>query len=123
MADLSETPAVGGRPQDQRRSQRVTLVVPLELAWTTPEHVRMQEHAETVTVNAQGALLRTKTPLPPTGEVKLTRPRMHQSARARIVRVEQPDTEGWLRIAVELLLPGEAFWGISIPPIPRHAAA
>ncbi|MGH9804649.1 MAG: hypothetical protein ACRD4D_05715 [Candidatus Acidiferrales bacterium] len=101
---------------DRRRSPRVLLVIPVEVAWTSPSGVRVQEHAETEIVNAHGALLRMKARLPRGAVVQLTRIRTHDKAEARVVFTSDPGLDGLFRAGVELAAPGEKFWGVTLPP-------
>ncbi len=103
---------------ERRRSQRVLLVIPVEVTWTTRDGRRLKENAETQVVNAHGALLRMKTTLPLSAEVELTRPRTQQSVLARVVWAgDVAEQDEMPRVAVELAVPSETFWGVSIPPI------
>ena len=100
---------------EQRRSQRVLLVIPLEVAWTRQDGVRVIEHAQTEIVNRHGALLHVETPIPIATQVKLLRPRQGLSTPARVVDKYPHQQDGLSRIAVELSVPSEKFWGLSFP--------
>lgn len=120
MAALTPTANTPPSGAERRRSQRVLLVIPVEVAWSTREGLRVQEHAETEVVNAHGALLRMKTLLPISEEVELIRPRTSQLTRARVVWAgDVAEEDEMTRVAVELAVPSETFWGVSIPPLPR----
>lgn len=112
---LAETLSPGS---EHRRSARVLLVIPVEVAWTTPSGVRVQEHAETEIVNAHGALLRLKARLPRGAAVELTRARTHEKTQARVVFTSEHGADGLFRAGVELAVPGEKFWGVILPPSP-----
>ncbi len=119
MAALTPTANTPPPGAERRRSQRVLLVIPVDVAWITREGLRVREHAETVVVNAHGALLRMKTLLPISEEVELMRPRTSQSTRARVVWAgDVAEEDEMTRVAVELAVPSETFWGVSIPPLP-----
>jgi len=102
---------------NRRRSQRVLLVIPVEIVWTSGQGLRVQEHAETEVVGAYGALLRMKTRLAMGSRVQIRQPRTGLSAEARVVNVSSPQQDGLVRIAIEFAVPDEAFWGIKIPPL------
>ena len=110
---LAETLSAGS---ERRRSTRVLLVIPVEVAWTSPNGVRVQEHAETEVVNVHGALLRTKARLPKGSVVELTRLRTHEKTRGRVVFTSESGLDGLFRAGVELDMPGEKFWGVILPP-------
>ncbi len=102
----------------RRRSQRVHLLVPLEMAWTTTENAQIKEHAETEEVNAHGALLWAKNCPSPQTPVKLTHGHTGNSTLARVISEGNLRPTGHRQVAVELAVPSYAFWGISFPPLP-----
>ena len=103
--------------REQRRSQRVHVAVPVDVAWKTSDGVRHSEHAESEVVNAYGGLLQMNEPYPPIKQVvELSHLPKHQSSRARVVWVMEPEDGKPARVAVELATPSQAFWGISFPP-------
>ena len=102
---------------ERRRSQRVRLAVPVEVAWKTSDGARHSVHAKSEVVNAYGGLLQMNEPYPPIKQVvELSHLPKHQSSRARVVWVMEPEDGKPARIAVELAIPSQAFWGISFPP-------
>lgn len=103
--------------ENRRRSQRVFLVVPVDVVWTRSDGLRVREPAHTEVVNAHGALLRIDAKLPRGAEVQLIHRKTHNSTRARVVSMCPAEKDGVPRIAFELAEPSETFWGISIPPI------
>ena len=103
--------------REQRRSQRVRLAVPVDVAWKTSDSARHSEHAKSEVVNAHGGLLEMNEPYPPFKQVvELSHPSTHRSSQARVVWVLEPENGKSARIAVELAIPSQAFWGISFPP-------
>ncbi len=101
----------------RRRSQRVHVTVPVEVAWETLDGARHSEHAKSEVVNAYGGLLQMNEPYPPLKQVvELSHLPKHQSSRARVVWVMEPENGKSARVAVELAIPSQAFWGISFPP-------
>jgi hypothetical protein len=126
----------------RRRSERVLLVLPVEVAWTTSTGVRAQQRAESEVVGAHGALLRMKTAIRAGTKVLLTRilpepkaaasksqsasassrgeavePQEPATARARVVWSSDPEPpDGLARVGVGLDVPSYTFWGISFPP-------
>ena len=101
----------------RRRSQRVHLAVPVDVVWNTSDGAGHSEHAKSEVVNAHGGLLQMNEPYPLFKQVvELSHVPKHQSSRARVVWVMEPDDGKPARIAVELAIPSQAFWGISFPP-------
>lgn len=101
--------------RNYRRSDRVFLVVPVDVMWMKAEGKQAKESAATEVVNAHGALLRMKAPLPVNTRVVLTHRVTQQSSPARVVGTQPPEDGGKMGIAVELDEPSESFWGVSIP--------
>lgn len=114
-------PGSGAESGDRRRSTRVLLVMPVDVAWTSKEGLQVQEHAETEVVSQHGAMLRMSTRLPVGVQVELRRPASGMSGKARVVGVGNPSPDGMARVAVELAVPSDAFWGISFPPLAAPA--
>ena len=102
---------------DRRRSQRVRLVVRVDVAWKTSDGARHSDHAKSEVVSAYGGLLQMNEPYPPLKQVvELYHSSTHRSSRARVVWVMEPENGKSVRIAVELATPSQDFWGISFPP-------
>jgi hypothetical protein len=102
--------------KDRRRSQRVLIVIPVLVAWTNKDGVRIKEEAHTEVISRHGALLRIKGSLHVGSEVEVSRPKVHQSTKAKVVWVGKPDAEGFLRVGLELTVPSPEFWGVYLPP-------
>jgi len=102
--------------KDRRRSQRVLIVIPVLMSWTTKDGVRIKEEGHTEVISRHGVMLRVKGSLPMGADVELTRPQMHQSTKAKVVWVGKPDAEGFVRVGLELTVPSAEFWGVYLPP-------
>jgi len=102
--------------KDRRRSQRVLIVIPVLVAWTNKDGVRIKEEAHTEVISRHGAMLRLKGSMAMGAEVEVTRPQVHQSTKARVVWVGKPDAEGFVRVGLELTVPSAEFWGVYLPP-------
>ena len=104
--------------KDRRRSQRVLIVIPVNVSWTTKDGVRVKEEAHTEVVSRHGALLRMKGSLPVGAKVELNRHRTGHTSQAQVVWSGKPDAEGIGRVAVELTETSDEFWGVYLPPTP-----
>ncbi len=93
------------------------LVMPVEVKWMTKDGPWVQEHADTEIVSQHGAMLRMKSRLTPGTQIEIRRPSVHLSVKAKVVGVGNPSPDGLARVAVEMLTPSDAFWGISFPPV------
>ncbi|MGH9814638.1 MAG: PilZ domain-containing protein [Candidatus Acidiferrales bacterium] len=123
MNQLQTAPKPSGNEGDRRRSTRVLLVIAVDVSWTSKDGLQVQEHAETEVVSQHGAMLRMSTRLPVGMQVEVRRPANGQATKARVVGVGNPSPDGMARVAVELTVPSDAFWGISFPPLTTSAAA
>lgn len=100
-------------PREQRRSSRYPVIVPLEVHWREANGAQFTEQAQATQVNAHGALLRMKN-YPTMGvEAELTNLITSQKTRARMSAVRRMRSGEIQGIAVELLAPDEAFWGLN----------
>jgi hypothetical protein len=96
-----------------RRSDRYPVVVPVKVSWSEPSGSRVIEFAEAKDVNQHGGLLAMRGH-PATGSViELTNLTSTKTASARVVSLRPTKNSDVLRIAVELLTPSEAFWGVT----------
>ncbi len=119
----SATPAAsqGARPEaaasDRRRSQRVLLVLNVDVTWVSKDGIRVRESAETEVVSQHGAMLKMETKLSIGSQLELTRSSIGKAVKARVVGTSNPGQDGMARVAVELSLPSDNFWGITFPPL------
>jgi hypothetical protein len=95
----------------RRRSRRFPFVSPVEATWQEADGKIFRESGRATEVNAQGGLLEMKN-YPAVGrQIELTNLLSHESSQARVVGVRRNSEGRLLGIAVELLVPSEAFWG------------
>ena len=107
-----ESPAdVPSRPQDQRRSKRVVLVIPVEATWVSIEGKRLREQARTEVVSAHGALLRMQSKQFVPITIELHNFQAQESAWARVVCFRAVENRS-VQFAVELAKPSGTLWGL-----------
>ncbi len=123
MSGTQPTADTSPKGKERRRSQRVYLLIPLEVTWTTIENAQIKEPAETEEVNAHGALLWVKNPPPAGTTVKLTHGHTGNSTIARVVAERNLRPTGYRQVSVELAVPSYAFWGVNFPPAPSTPPA
>jgi hypothetical protein len=103
-----------GSNLERRKSQRFQVPIYIEASWRGPDGKAVKEAATVRQVNAQGALL--KMPLYPEvgSRVTLTNFFSAKTAEARVLAT--PYARGGVSqgIAVELIVPSESFWGVSL---------
>jgi hypothetical protein len=105
-----------------RRSQRALLRIPISVSWKPPVGpANLNVAAETEVVGAHGALIRLQQAPEQNARVEITHGHTRQTAPGRVIAVEPPGKENEpYRVTVELSVPSETFWGLSLPPL--HSA-
>jgi hypothetical protein len=101
----------------QRRSRRLYIHVRVRLDWQPENQTLISEDAETIVVNAHGALLRLDS-VPPLGQkVTLQNIPVHQTQEAVVVFVGiAAAKDGKISVGVEFTKPNASFWRMSFPP-------
>ena len=97
---------------ERRKGSRFAILVPVQAKWQEASGQTIVETAQAREVNAQGGLLEMKV-FPPVGSpLELTNLLTKETYRARVVAVRRGQGQV-LRVAVELLVPSETFWGVN----------
>ena len=102
-------------PQEQRRSERVRLSVPVLVMAETREREQVQERTQTITVNAHGGLFRLKMELLTGQPLVLLNVQTNKEESCRVVRVQEMP-EGDFGVAFEFDRPAPSFWCVTFPP-------
>jgi hypothetical protein len=97
---------------EQRRGSRFPVVVFVEAQWQGPSGKPVKETAQAMEVSALGGLLDMSTYPSVGSELELTNLISQETARARVVGTRR-SKDAALRVAVELLVPSESFWGLN----------
>jgi hypothetical protein len=98
---------------EHRRGSRFPVVVPVDVTWQEPSGKTVKEAAQAKEVNAQGGLLDMKT-YPGIGrQLELTNLLSGEATEARIVAIRRSKQGAVVGVAIELLVPNEAFWGVN----------
>lgn len=98
---------------ERRRGVRFPVVVPLEAKWQDAGGKSAKAAAQAVEVNAQGGLLDMKAHPSVGSEMELTNLLTEECFRARVVSVRKSPQGIPIGVAIELLVPSEAFWGVN----------
>ena len=98
---------------EQRRGIRFPVVVPVEAKWQEASGKSVKETAQAKEVNAQGGLLDMKRYPSVGSQLELTNLLSGESFQARVVGIRRSKEGSVLGVAVELLIPSEAFWGVN----------
>lgn len=97
---------------EKRSSRRFTLSVPLVVGWQEPNGDQIEEAGTATEVSAGGAVIEMDR-FPSAGtEISLVEKSSNQKMMARVVRVQSKAGRGGYRVFVQLLRPGERFWGL-----------
>lgn len=100
-------------PASRRRSQRFPVVIPVEVSWQGPDGRRHQDAAQAGEANTHGGVLSMNTTPPVGAEIELTSRLSGETALARVVGLRRGESGAAFRVAVELVLPSESFWGVT----------
>ena len=95
----------------RRRSRRFPFISPVEATWQEGGGKIFREAGRATEVNAQGGLVEMKNYPAVGSQIELTNFLSHQSTQARVVGLRRTSEGRVLGVAVELLVPNEAFWG------------
>jgi hypothetical protein len=102
-----------GLEAPRRRSDRFSLLVPIEVKWREPGGNVTREQAQAKAANSHGGLLDMKT-YPPVGtEVELENPVSAEAILARVVAVRRSNQGLVIGVGVEFVVPSDTFWGIT----------
>jgi hypothetical protein len=112
---LSTTPTRLHKYTNQRRSQRVMLLVKILVGGERPDGKRFSEEAETSVVNAHGALILLAEQVTLGQSVTVRNVKSNQELQAEIVDVGAV-LDGKSEVGIEFLEPSPRFWRIAFPP-------
>jgi hypothetical protein len=101
--------------KERRRSPRVSLVIPVQLDWTTEAGGYVEVDALTETVSAHGALLVLKSESLPAREVRVRNVSTGAVEWAAVVAAVSEKRDR-TKLAVTFSAPNAAFWGEGVPP-------
>lgn len=97
--------------KDRRRSPRISRVVPLTLS-----HGDRSFPAETIVINAHGALVESPSPLYAGANLNISNRRTRETTTAWVIRSVPSDTPDRHQLAIEFLSPSPQFWGPDYSP-------
>jgi hypothetical protein len=109
-------PAAKGPSAIERRSRRLYLHIPVRLEWQPENQTGVSEEAETVVVNAHGALVRLDL-VPTIGQtLTLQNKSANQAQEAVVVFVsKEAAKDGKFSVGVEFTKPNASFWRVTFP--------
>jgi hypothetical protein len=99
----------------KRRSQRIELTVPVVVHRHLKEGPQFSERAQTLVVNAHGALMALTEKVAPKQRLLMQDVNSGEQKEWRVVYMEKALIEP-TRVAVEFTRPASGFWRIAYPP-------
>jgi len=100
---------------NKRRSSRVFIKLPIQVAGKDNDGRTFREVAETIVVNAHGCLLMLKHNVTMDAMLAVNNPDTQEDQETRVVFLGSP-TERGTRVGLEFLHPAPRFWGVEFPP-------
>ena len=100
--------------EERRRSKRYPLLIPVRAKWTSLGGASHVTDAQAKAANLQGGLLQflhTGTAPAAGTELELVNLLSGEETKARVMGVRRSAKEAVVGIAVELMVPGDSFWG------------
>ena len=99
----------------KRRSQRIELTVPVVVHKPPKEGPQFSETAQTLVVNAHGALMSLAEKVTPKQRLLMQNIHSGEQKECRVVYIEKVPM-GPTKVAVEFTRPAPSFWRIAYPP-------
>jgi hypothetical protein len=106
----------------KRRSQRIELTIPVVVHRPPKEGPQFYERAETLVVNAHGALMALAERVTPKQRLLMQNINSGEQKECRVVYVKKELT-GPTKVAVEFTRPAPSFWRMAYPPDDWAASA
>ncbi len=98
--------------QERRKSQRVSLAIPVAVEWVSAEGLRVRVRGETAQLSMGGALLRLWLRGDIPAKIRLHCLSTDKWVSAEAVWTERVASDGSTRVAVALRDTPESFWGV-----------
>jgi hypothetical protein len=103
-----------GTRLERRKTLRFTVTIPLEASWRGPDGIAVKEEAVAKQVNATGGLIEMVHYPEAGSRITLTNFLSAENAEARVLATPNSRDGVWQSVVVELVVPDEGFWGISL---------
>jgi hypothetical protein len=122
MAQVTNTPTNAGT---RRRSQRVLMQVAVRIRGTDAQGKAVEEEAQTLAINAHGALVLLESRLTSGSKVQLQHKKTLEEHECHVAFLG-PVRSGKAEIGLEFSSPHPTFWRVAFPPedwTPKHPEA
>jgi hypothetical protein len=100
----------------ERRSQRISLDVPLVIKGRAESGQDFREETFTLTASAHGVLLALKASVSLGQKVRLLNQKNWDELEGKVVYVGLPNA-GLTRVGIEFEYPAPDFWSLAVPPV------
>ncbi|MGH9681537.1 MAG: PilZ domain-containing protein [Candidatus Acidiferrales bacterium] len=100
----------------RRLNGRVHMRVPVEVRCNAADGSPLEEKTHTGVVGLHGAMVRMSRQVEKGAEVEITNHFSQQTAKFRVVWVNDTPDSGFWEIGIESLQPLGDFWGVRFPP-------
>ncbi len=100
---------------DRRRSQRVHIIIPVSVYGNRAKGDPFQEEAQTLTVNAHGALINLANHVSVGQELLLINAKTAEKVECTVVQAGESE-RGKARVRVKFSHSSPRFWGLVFPP-------
>ncbi|GAC1689783.1 MAG: hypothetical protein PVS2B2_28140 [Candidatus Acidiferrum sp.] len=112
---MGNPPGNLNNPMARRRSQRVLMQVRVQISGTDSLSKNFDEDAETLAINAHGALILLSARVTSGSTVKLQNKRTQEEQECHVAFLG-PVRAGKCEIGLEFTSPRPAFWRVAFPP-------
>ena len=122
---MAQSPVTASNSGARRRSQRVLMQIALRLRGVDAQGQDFEEYAETLAINAHGALVLLAARVTSGGVVKLKNVKTEEEQECHVVFLG-PVRSGKAEVGLEFTVPRPAFWRVAFPPedwSPKHPDA
>jgi len=106
----------GSRSERRRRSQRLKVRIPLEVRLQGADKQHIPEKAQTLVVNAHGALILLSMNVAAGQLIIVVNSRTHEEMLSRVTTLG-PSFMGKTEVGIEFIKPAADFWGSAFPPV------
>jgi len=100
---------------ERRRSSRVLIRIPVKIFTNDAKGQPLDAPAEAVAISRHGALLRGHLRPALGTRIEVLNSISQETREFRVVRVSDPQEDGFTELGVEILYPGRSFWGVQFP--------
>jgi hypothetical protein len=100
-----------------RRSQRITIAIPVRVFWNGNEGVQREELTDTMLVNTTGALIALAGSVEKGRRLRMVNLRTDRESKCAVVNTRiNPKGKGKMEVGIAFDEPTPRYWGLYFPP-------